>query len=317
MCLFPRLIKNRRYLPNKKNGGIPPACDDHRKLYVPVGCGVCIECMKQKSSQWKIRLYEELKVNKVCYFVTLTFSPESLQQLTTTYSLKESNAVAGKAVRLFLERWRKKHNKSLKHWLITELGHENTERIHLHGIIFANEEITKEYLQKYWQYGNVHFGEYCNLKTINYIAKYITKIDKDHKGYVPQIFCSSGIGKNYTQRLIIKQIHQYNNKKTIEYYRFPNGAKAALPIYYRNTLFTDEQREELWINKLNECKRYVLGVEITNTDTIEGEDRYYRTLQKAQEKNLSAGYGDNTKEWQKRDYNITLRMLQKKQKKDI
>ena len=26
MCLYPKLILNRKYLPNKKNGGIPPKC---------------------------------------------------------------------------------------------------------------------------------------------------------------------------------------------------------------------------------------------------------------------------------------------------
>ena len=34
MCLYPKLIKNRRYVPNKKNGGVPPQCPDERLLYV-------------------------------------------------------------------------------------------------------------------------------------------------------------------------------------------------------------------------------------------------------------------------------------------
>lgn len=296
-------------MPNKKNGGVPPVCNDHRKLYVPVGCGVCSECMKQKALQWKIRMIEELKMYHKCLFVTFTFSPEALQHITKVYEEQDTNATAGKAIRLFLERWRKKYKKSLRHWLITELGHENTERIHLHGIIFTNEDINKEEINKIWSYGNITIGDYCNIKTINYIAKYITKIDTMHKGYVPQIFCSAGIGNNYTKKLINKQTHTYRGEQTIEYYRFPNGTKANLPIYYRNKLFSEEQREELWIYKLNQNKRYVLGVEIENTDTIEGENRYFRVLRKAQEKNIQAGYGDNTKEWQKKKYNVTLRML--------
>ena len=61
MCLNPSYIKNRKYLPNKKNGGVVPPVSDMRVLYVPVGCGVCIECKKQKSRQWQIRLKEDIK----------------------------------------------------------------------------------------------------------------------------------------------------------------------------------------------------------------------------------------------------------------
>lgn len=78
MCLFPRLIPNRRYKPNKKMGETP-FCDDHRKLYVPVGCGKCIECMKQKALQWKIRLYEELLVQKMPIMLHFHFHHKHLQ----------------------------------------------------------------------------------------------------------------------------------------------------------------------------------------------------------------------------------------------
>lgn len=58
MCLYPKLIKNRKYIKNKKNKGkIPPLpkilvnsklIDDARVVLVPVGCGKCMECMKKK-----------------------------------------------------------------------------------------------------------------------------------------------------------------------------------------------------------------------------------------------------------------------------
>ena len=311
MCLFPRLIKNRKYTPNKKNGGVPPAADDHRKLVVAVGCGRCIECLKQKALQWKIRLNEEIKVNKYAYYVTFTFSPQALKDLMTETGLKECNAIAGIAVRRYLERWRKKHKKSQRHWFVTELGHENSERIHLHGIVFSDFEISKQTFADIWKYGNVKIGDYCNLRTINYISKYITKADLDHKNYIPNVFCSQGIGSKYTDRELVKQIHTFKGEKTIEFYRFPNGTKCALPIYYRNKLFNEEQREDLWIKKLNENRRFVMGVEISNFNTREGEARYERVLKKARERNYAMGYGDLTDEWQKQDYNITLAMLRK------
>ena len=49
MCLYPKLIKNPKYRPNKKNNYNPPTCEDDRVLYVPVGCGNCIECRNQKN----------------------------------------------------------------------------------------------------------------------------------------------------------------------------------------------------------------------------------------------------------------------------
>ena len=38
------------------------------------------------------------------------------------------NAIAAYAIRKFLERWRKKFKKSLRHWLVTELGHNGIEK---------------------------------------------------------------------------------------------------------------------------------------------------------------------------------------------
>ena len=48
MCLYPKFIDNPRYRKNKKNGGIIPAVSDERVLLVPIGCGKCMECKKQK-----------------------------------------------------------------------------------------------------------------------------------------------------------------------------------------------------------------------------------------------------------------------------
>ena len=81
MCISPRLRLNPKYLSNSKNGGNPPPLIDERVKYVPIGCGVCYECLKQKSNQWKVRLYEEVKGETDWSFVTFTFSPESLESL--------------------------------------------------------------------------------------------------------------------------------------------------------------------------------------------------------------------------------------------
>ena len=82
MYLYPKLVKNPRYLPNKKNGGIVPQMRDERLGLVPVKCGMCMECAAAKAAEWKARLLEEVKTQKVKgNFVTFNFSNEGYAEL--------------------------------------------------------------------------------------------------------------------------------------------------------------------------------------------------------------------------------------------
>ena len=258
MCLYPKIIQNRKYTKTKKNGGVIPAVYDKRVLYVPAGCGKCMECRKQKARQWQVRLQEDIKKNKNGKFVTLTLSEESITNLQneikgiTGYNL--DNEIATKATRRFLERWRKKYKKSLRHWLVTELGQTSTERVHLHGIVWTDEI---EDISKIWQYGFITIGQqrwnkgiqltngesYVNEKTINYITKYVTKRDEKHKEYESKILTSPGIGKDYIDSGRAKR-NKYNHENTKEEYRTRQGIKLNLPIYYRNTGKNSENTKE-------------------------------------------------------------------------
>lgn len=315
MCLYPKMIKNKKYTRTKKNGGNIPAVTDERTLYVPVGCGKCIECMKQKSRAWQVRLYEEIKSNNNGKFVTLTFNDKSLKELTKIYNSKyqdykkiEENEIARIAVRRFLERWRKKYKKSVRHWLVTELGHNGTERIHLHGIIFTDEI---EEIKKIWQYGIVWIGEFVNEKTISYIVKYINKIDIKNKGYQPKVLCSAGIGSNYTNRPDSK-LNKYNKTETKEYYRTKSGIKLNLPIYYRNKIYSEEEKELLWLQKLDKNIRFVCGEKI---DISINDNDYYKTLQHYRERNKKLGYGDESEIWSIKRYKEQRRELKERQRK--
>lgn len=130
---------NPKFKPNKKNGGKPPICTDERIKYIPISCGNCIECRKKKARDWRVRLLEEYKTDQSGQFVTLTFSEEKLKAAEIKAETREANQVATVAIRDFLERWRKKYKRSVKHWFITELGHKNTERLHIHGIIYTDK----------------------------------------------------------------------------------------------------------------------------------------------------------------------------------
>ena len=86
MCLYPKLIPNRRYLPTKKNGGVPPVCPNERLRYVTAACGECYECRKQKQRQWMVRMSEENRQTPNAYFLTLTIDDKSYKQLKQTSS---------------------------------------------------------------------------------------------------------------------------------------------------------------------------------------------------------------------------------------
>lgn len=308
MCLYPKLIKNRKYIKNKKNGGVIPTVSDKRVLYVPVGCGKCMECRKQKARDWCVRLQEDIRHNKNGKFVTLTFDEESLKELSdnikglTGYELE--NEIATLAMRRFLGRWRKKYKKSVRHWMVTELGQKNTERIHLHGIIWTDE---KEDIKNIWKYGNVWIGEYVNEKTINYIVKYLSKTDDKHKEYNSKMLTSAGIGKGYINRIDAKN-NKYKKEETNETYTTRQGVKLALPIYYRNKIYNEEEREKLWLEKLDKQERWVNGIKV---DISNGEEQYYELLKNERMKNKRMGYGDDSRNWERVKYENERRAINK------
>lgn len=305
MCLYPRLFYNKKYRATKKNGGFIPTIRDERVKFITAACGHCIECREQKARAWTLRLSEELKVSNYSYFVTLTYSDESLKLLAEKAGKDEINTVASFSVRRFLERYRKKYKKSLKHFLIPEMGQESSERIHLHGIIFSNKELSLEELSKFWKYGRADIGEYCNLRTINYIVKYITKVDIKHKYFNPKILCSPGLGKDFMKQYNIKQTYKYEKGKTREYALLKNGAKINLPIYYRNKLYTEEEREKMWIDRLNKKTVFIRGIK-QELKTQQDYLNYFKLLAEQQAENERLGFGNDGKEWKRTEYKTQL-----------
>ncbi|WVR22122.1 MAG: replication initiator protein [Malazfec virus 3] len=304
MCLYTKLRKNKKYESNKKNGGdIPPLpkikvngkwIDDKRVLAVPTKCGKCIECRKQKAREWNVRLNEEIRNEKMIgQFVTLTFNEKSFRELYYESNFKKGykkdNEIARLGVRRFLERWRKEFKKSVKHWLVTEIGGTHSERIHIHGIIWTNEEISN--IRKHWRYGYVWVsGEnkgWVNEVTVNYITKYINKQDLKHPNYISKIFSSQGIGNGYLKRKDSKN-NIYKGIDTDESYINRQGFKMGLPTYLRNKIYTDEEREKLWQKKLDENVRWVMGQKI---DVSNGDEMYKKVRAEARKINKRLKYG--------------------------
>jgi hypothetical protein len=208
----------------------------------------------------------------------LTISPEGLKEIEKKTGLKweeNPNEIAAKGLRLFLERVRKETGKSIKHWCVTELGEKN-DRIHFHGIFFGQK--SAELIKKHWKYGFVFIGGYCNSKSINYMTKYMLKVDIKHPTFKQIVLASAGIGAGYLNR--IDYLWQKQNYKNINVatYTFRNGTKMAMPKYYKNKIFTDKERERMWINNLNRGLLWIYGEKVKADDwkTIDNLREYWQ-----------------------------------------
>lgn len=285
-----------------------------------------MECAAARSAEWKSRLLEEVKHQKEKgNFVTLTFSNEGYQEILETV-LKENkalkgydldNAIAAKAIERWRERWRKKHKKSPRHWFITELGHGETEHLHLHGIVWTDkaEEIDKAWRYKQidknkWKYGWCTLGDgkgrnYVTDQTIGYITKYITKLDEKHKYYKPKILSSNqpGIGHGYTDTHDAKN-NKYKKGETKTTYTTNQGFKVNLNVYWRNKLYTEEEREAMWIEKLDKGEQYIGGEKIDAKDSATREKllKYYQKVSNR------LGYG-SPGNWEAKKYEEERREL--------
>lgn len=281
MCLYTKYILNPKYLPNKKNDYNPPVCTDERLRYVPTACGVCIECRKEKKRNWCIRLNEEMKNATVpATFVTFTFSDDWIKRISEQLAIKknpsyeELNQICYYALRHYMELYRKYNNEKYpRYWFITELG-EDFERIHMHGILWGDSS-----LLKLWRYGYWYKGDYVNEKTINYITKYMLKIPEKNPEFIGKVMASKGIGKGYWKSYNARR-NRYVPGRTNENYKLPNGTEIPLPQYYRNYIYTDREKEKLWIEKQERGYRYIGGEKVMMDDeeTWANLTKYYQNI---------------------------------------
>jgi len=201
--------------------------------------------------------------------------------------------------------------------MITELGHKGTENIHMHGIIWLptlnNWENQLREIEKTWKYGWIWKGEmknekminYVSAKTINYMIKYISKIDQKHKEYKSKILTSAGIGANYIKESTHKR-HITKNKNTIQTYITSTGHEISIPIYWRNKIWTDQEKERLWIEKLDKQERWVCKEKV-NIKT--GDKEYNKLLKWHRRRNAELGYGSKANENRKQYEEATREIM--------
>ena len=207
-----------------------------RERLVPVPCGKCPECLKRRSNSWAYRLQQEEKMHRTSAFVTLTYDNDNV-----TLTQKGFLTLVKKDFQDFMKRLRKKHyNTKLRYWACGEYG-STTMRPHYHAIIY---NLNPEHLQDAWGLGETHIGTVSGA-SIAYTTKYM------HKGKLIPVHAnddrqpefslmSKGLGKNYLTPEII-EYHQADINRN--YLITEGGVKVALPRYYREKIYTPEQRK--------------------------------------------------------------------------
>ena len=193
---------------------------------------------------YMIRLLYEFYSYPNSYFVTLTFNDESLEAFKD-----EPN----KAVRLFLDRFRKSvnDNKQIRHWFVAEYGTLHG-RIHYHGILFNipldkfGKDELKEKLETAWKYGFVDVSKVRGDGAPRYISKYVTKSCSDYKK-TPRIITSFGIGKGY---LNSENLNFHKDKSgMLRPYILKSGYKIPLPRYYADKIFTAKDKISMLLDR--------------------------------------------------------------------
>lgn len=217
ICLNPLLIPNKRM----KDKWTSHDYYDDPFIFVP--CGRCEACRKKHANDWRVRLTKELELgnHRSCWFITLTVDGPNYHSFVSNTS---------RFIRLFLERYRARYKRSLRHWFVTELGDDNG-RLHIHGFVFDCRCSIREFT-KLWGYGITNVQINPDLDVIGYLIKYMLKPCKYDESFYPSVFCSSGIGKQYlTPRSF--RLHRTQTNPIIRVGRFI----YSLPRYYFAKIF--------------------------------------------------------------------------------
>lgn len=134
---------------------------------------------------------------------------------------------------------------NFRYFICSEYG-PLRHRPHYHGILynFPIDKATNDFFSRVWSSGFVKVGIAYD-GGFAYCAKYVTFKSKDY-GKKPNFMLSSrrpAIGASYLERSDLLQWHRQdpvNNN-----YLLINGKKMAIPRYYSDKIYNDEQKQQL------------------------------------------------------------------------
>lgn len=260
MCISPLTLKNEYRTISGETTRVVP-------------CGRCHICYRRRANGWTFRLYEELKQSQTAFFLTLTYDEK-----TVPITKNGKMTVVKKDLQNYIKRLRKEHPKvpyikkngktgyksNIKYYAVGEYGSQFI-RPHYH-IIMLNVDpdyVKKGSLLTHWTYvensircpiGIVDIGT-VTMPSIRYVTSYIMSghwvpddIVNIETGEIYQddrnphfAIMSKGIGINH----LTPQMVQYYVNGLIGYARFPDGKICSLPRYFKEKVFSPQERREL------------------------------------------------------------------------
>ncbi|QXP08003.1 MAG: replication initiator protein [Arizlama microvirus] len=210
----------------------------------PVACGKCMYCKAKRISGWSARLMKRDMASAMSFFVTFTYNPDSLM-----FCPKGRPTLYPSHLTNYWKLLRKKFAKgSISYYACGEYG-SNRQRPHYHALVFIQDYKVLpmhalQHLQTEWKHGEVFVGTVTG-ESVAYVLKYLSK-----KPSVPQYSgdkrtpefqrVSKGMGAEYLTTSMMEW-HMANLTERA-YIPTLGGGKAPLPRYYKDKLYTKEQK---------------------------------------------------------------------------
>jgi len=281
------------------------------EVSISVPCGKCEKCAARRISGWSFRLMQQDKQSISSYFLTLTYEPERCPITKSGYmDLRKRD------LQLFFKRLRKAHESlsssslpshPIKYYACGEYGGKSW-RPHYHILLFNAElelmigkrhadmikrgtiELDGKWPFKVaqWDNGHVTFGE-LNPASVGYTMKYISKpkripLHRNDDREREFALMSKGIGKDYLSTEIIAY-HKADllNRMVLT---TEKGVKLSMPRYYKDKMYTFEERSEIAGHFRGEIEKKVL--EETQEQLAKGDESYKQFLNNKKQAVLAA-----------------------------
>lgn len=226
---------------------------------LPVACGSCFFCRVKKRNAWTGRLMMELQSHTDAVFVTLTYE-----------TLPNPPYLSKRDIQLFFKRLRKALGKTrrIRYYVCGEYGSLNF-RPHYHAIIFGLSEKESAIIRNAWSLGFISCGS-VSMRSIAYVAGYVTKKFKDTKDYkdsgeckVPEFALMSrrpALGSPFIKKLLPFALSQ----SPLDVLRFIEiGGK----IFWLDKTIRDKLRKEVftddYIDKLKQLGKEAYALSIS------------------------------------------------------
>lgn len=221
-----------------------------------VPCGKCMECLGRRRNAWSFRLYHQMMHSDSAYFMTLTYGYDEKRGygVDPPLSFNGLETLRKKDVQDFMKRLRKYckthygQDNPLKYYLCGEYGSKHL-RPHYHAILFnlprglalRSQTVGSEI----WKNGSVDIA-ICNIATINYVVGYVIKgawePQEDFDDRIPEF---SMMSKKLGSQYLTEQIYEMHLDRMETSVIHPAGFRMPLPRYYREKIFSREERKEL------------------------------------------------------------------------